>query len=494
MTSLARIALVLFAFISAAPVSWFQAHASITTVSPSVPTGFDITLDSAASGYNLSTGSRLWWGFQPGGFVEFTVSANAGTYALQLYYSTTQAGPLGVSVNGVAQPQTYLPSSGSWGSFQMSPQTRLTLPAGRSVLRLSALPQFTPFNLAGMLLSPIAIAPPAPVRPTPPPVQPAPPAPVTPPSAPAPPVTTTKIGTYPLNGSKFYVSPYSESAQNIGLSCGAQYPNAPRLISKLAEQAQGIWFGDWNSNPGHDVSGVVAAASLEQAVPILITYNIPIRDCGGYSGGGASSAAGYQSWISSFASGIGDKKVVVILEPDALSQLNNQGCLNSNERSERVNLLKYAVNTLHEKAPQSVVYLDAGHNPENGNGITASDMAGRLSEAGVAGAAGFALNVSNYETTGDNAAYGQQISKLIGNKHFVIDTSRNGRGPDANHDWCNPANRGAGSPSQGFNSGLIDGYVWAQNPGSSDGSCNGAPSAGTFSTPIACTLAANANF
>ncbi len=445
-----------------------HAQVPVTTVSPTAPTGFDVSLDSRASGYSLSMNPRLWYDFQPGGFVEYTVSAEAGTYALQLYYATTQAGPLGVSVNGVMQPSTYVPNSGSWNSFQMSPPTKVALPAGKSVLRLFALPSFTPFNLAGMLLSPVAIAATAP--------------------------EAESVGTYPLKGTKFFVSPYSESAQNVGLSCGAEYPNAGRLISKLASQAQGVWFGNWNTDPGHDVASVVAAASLQQSVPILVAYNIPSRDCGGDSGSSMTSAGEYESWISSFASGIGDKKVVVILEPDALSQLKNNGCLNTAQQAERIQLLNYAVKTLQQNAPKAAVYLDAGHDQQNGNGIAAPDMAQRLTEAGVANAAGFALNVSNYDTTDSNTAYGQQISKLIGNKHFVIDTSRNGRGPDANFDWCNPADRGAGSPSQGFGTGLIDGYLWAQNPGSSDGACNGAPSAGVFSAPIACTLAANASF
>lgn len=446
------------------------AQAPVTTVSPSAPTGFDVSLDSRASGYSLSMNPRLWYDFQPGGFVEYTVSAEAGTYALQLYYATTQAGPLGVSVNGVTQQATYVPNSGSWNSFQMSPATMVTLPAGKSVLRLFALPQFTPFNLAGMLLSPVSIA------------------------APAPEPESKRIGAYPLQGEKFFVSPYSEAAQNVGLSCGAEFPDAHRLIAKLASQAQGVWFGNWNTDPEHDVAGVMAAATVQQAVPILVAYNIPNRDCGGYSGAGWTSAADYETWIRSFASGIGDKKAVVILEPDALSQLRNDGCLNHKQQTERLELMNYAVRTLRQNAPHAAIYLDAGHDQQNGNGVSARDMAERLTAAGVANATGFALNVSNYDTTDSNAAYGKQISKLIGNKHFVIDTSRNGRGPDANFDWCNPADRGAGAPSQGFGTGLIDGYVWAQNPGSSDGACNGAPSAGVFSAPIACTLAANASF
>ena len=65
-------------------------------------------------------------------------------------------------------------------------------------------------------------------------------------------------------------------------------------------------------------------------------------------------------------------------------------------------------------------------------------------------------------------------------KHFVIDTSRNGQGPwtapaGAYPDpevWCNPPDRGAGAvPSTTTGNALIDAYLWIKVPGECDGKC-----------------------
>jgi endoglucanase len=106
-------------------------------------------------------------------------------------------------------------------------------------------------------------------------------------------------------------------------------------------------------------------------------------------------------------------------------------------------------------------------------------MAARLQGAGVAGADGFALNVSNYVTTADNVAYGKAVAALIGGKHFIIDTSRNGNGPTPDSQWCNPPGRALGpAPTTATADRLVDAYCWIKRPGESDGTCNGGPAAG----------------
>jgi endoglucanase len=49
-------------------------------------------------------------------------------------------------------------------------------------------------------------------------------------------------------------------------------------------------------------------------------------------------------------------------------------------------------------------------------------------------AAGFSLNVSNFATTADNQAYGDQLSVALGEKQYVIDVSRDGE-PPAGQFW-----------------------------------------------------------
>ena len=96
----------------------------------------------------------------------------------------------------------------------------------------------------------------------------------------------------------------------------------------------------------------------------------------------------------------------------------------------------------------------------------------RLKEAGIDEADGFALNVSNYKSTSTEIPYGKEISKLLGGKHFVIDTSRNGNGPpkcdeaaDDENCWCNPPGRALGSPPTASTADpLIDAYLWLKKP------------------------------
>jgi endoglucanase len=66
--------------------------------------------------------------------------------------------------------------------------------------------------------------------------------------------------------------------------------------------------------------------------------------------------------------------------------------------------------------------------------------------------------------------------------HFVIDTSRNGRGPwtppagvtwPDPQTWCNPPDRGLGiRPTTNTGNPLADAFLWIKTPGQSDGPCD----------------------
>ena len=108
-------------------------------------------------------------------------------------------------------------------------------------------------------------------------------------------------------------------------------------------------------------------------------------------------------------------------------------------------------------------------------------MASRLTQVGVQNADGFALNVSNYQKNSDLIAYANAIRAAGVNKNYVIDTSRNGNGPNANNDWCNPPGRALGHPpAHPTDVPGLDAYLWVKVPGESDGTCNGGPDAGTW--------------
>ena len=290
---------------------------------------------------------------------------------------------------------------------------------------------------------------------------------------------TNTASSLPTN---FYVNPNSNAAQAVSSTSDS---TTKRVMTKLAATPTALWFGGWNQNIYSDVESVVTAAGDAGKTPVLVAYNIPDRDCNGYSSGGAHTAAAYQKWIKEFAAGIGSRSAIVILEPDAVAQAT---CLSNAGQDTRYKLLHFAIGTL--KANRDTrVYLDAG----NPSWVAAKDMASRLTRAGIANADGFSLNVSNFIATSDNIDYGRQISALIGKKHFVIDTSRNGNG--SNGEWCNPSGRALGrTPTANTGDKLVDYFLWIKTPGESDGTCNGGPTAGTWWPAYAQELAINSGW
>lgn len=238
-------------------------------------------------------------------------------------------------------------------------------------------------------------------------------------------------------------------------------------LAELASAPTATWLGGWSGDVAAAARRAVADADAAGAVAVLVVYNIPGRDCGGHSAGGADSATAYRQWVQGVAAGIGSGTAVVVLEPDALAHL-------CGDPAERLALLRSAVTTL-EQNPGTHTYVDAGH-PHWLDPATAAD---RLRAVGAAEADGFALNVSNFVTTADNVAYGQRVSALLGGAHFVVDTSRNGNGPGS--DWCNPSGRALGErPTAQTGQSRVDAFLHVKRPGESDGACNGGPTAGTF--------------
>ena len=317
------------------------------------------------------------------------------------------------------------------------------------------------------------------------------------PIVPAPVVTTPVTGTptttssNPFVGARFYVDPNSDAVKTQRQWAAAGRTADAAMIGKIASQPSAKWFGDWSYGHGGtaaDVSWWVGQTTAAGAMPVLVAYDLPWRDCSQYSSGGASSPAAYQAFIDQMAQGIGANRAAVILEPDGIAELS---CLSSDRQATYYSLLQYAVSHLSAN-PLVSVYIDAGH----AGWQPVSTIASRIKQAGVAGARGFALNTSNFDTTSSEIAYGTSIVQALGmDKHFLIDTSRNGKGSAPGGAWCNPPGRGLGEPPTAQTaSPLVDAYFWVKGPGKSDGTCNGGPSAGTWWPDYALGLAQNAVF
>jgi endoglucanase len=299
-------------------------------------------------------------------------------------------------------------------------------------------------------------------------------------------VTLTGATSSPFTAAKWFLDPNS-NARRQASAWRASRPADAAQMDKIAGQPQADWFGDWSGDVQTTVANRVTQITGAGALPVLVAYNIPLRDCGSYSSGGAASAAAYKTWIRAFAAGIGSRKAVVVLEPDALAGM---GCLSTSDQQTRLALLSDAVSVLAAR-PGVATYIDAG----NSGWQSAATMAARLKSAGIANARGFSLNISNFMTTASQRTYGDQLSSLVGGKHFIVDTSRNGLGPTADAQWCNPAGRALGErPTTATGDALADAWFWIKRPGESDGTCNGGPGAGSWWAGYALGLAQRAAY
>jgi endoglucanase len=204
-------------------------------------------------------------------------------------------------------------------------------------------------------------------------------------------------------------------------------------------------------------------------------------------------------------------------------------------------LLASAIDRLASSAPNALVYLDGSHSAW----LSVGEIASRLAKVGVDRTQGFAVNVANERPTPESIKYGTWISKCLAyasrraNKpaafrdcpsghrpgdpigaidwetperwyvdnvdhdpqassaearaHFVVETSRSGRGPleaaiyaaapfnqppeiiakIALGGWCNPPSCGVGlRPTARTGFALLDAFLWIKPPGDSDGSCD----------------------
>jgi endoglucanase len=301
----------------------------------------------------------------------------------------------------------------------------------------------------------------------------------------APPPSSPPATAAPAPAPPVKESPFEDGIYGVHPHAGAQAkewqasrPADAALMKRMAGVPTATWFGDWTPNVRSAAADLVGDADGKRSV--IVTYNLPGRDCGGYSGGGAKDENAYRAWIRDLAAGIANRPAAVILEPDALGQL-------CEDPEARYRMLGDAIEVL-EAGTRTDVYLDAGH----ALWLDVPTAAQRLRAAGVAKARGFSLNVSNFVATTETERYGEElVNALGGDSHYVIDTSRNGNGPGA--DWCNPPGRALGAePTADAAGAHADAYLWVKVPGESDGTCGGAPPAGTWMPEYALGLAREA--
>ncbi len=154
-------------------------------------------------------------------------------------------------------------------------------------------------------------------------------------------------------GMRFYVDPASEAARQAGLG-GSDAAAAARI----AAVPQARWFGNWTpaAAVARDVRTYVDAAAADHAMPVVVTYAIPSRDCRPPQSSEIADRSGYDAWVRGVAAGIGARPAMVIVEPDALASLT---CLGPVQQSARLAMLSDAV-SIFARQSRTAVYIDAG--------------------------------------------------------------------------------------------------------------------------------------
>ncbi len=259
------------------------------------------------------------------------------------------------------------------------------------------------------------------------------------------------------------------------------------LSKKIFKHPLSLWYGNRSAKPIKNLHKSLRRLFKRSGsnMPVLVIYNMPNRDIGQYSKGGAKTKDEYLQFIRDFADGIGDNKPIVIYEPDAIPHTT---MLSKKEANIRLQLMRDAVDILTRT--EAYVYIDVGHS----NWLSPEEVNNYLNKVANPLVKGFSVNVSNYRTTLESAKWANKICELRPNDNYVIDTSRNGNGPHGN-EWCNPPGRALGEPPT-CDTGLekCDAFLWIKIPGESDGKANGGPRAGRMWGEMAEELVRNTSW
>ena len=260
-----------------------------------------------------------------------------------------------------------------------------------------------------------------------------------------------------------------------------QYP----LATKIFEKPVSFWYGSRNGKQMEKMDYSIQRLLRRTApqLPVLVVYNMPNRDVGQYSKGGATTRESYLRFLKSFADGIGNNKPILIFEPDSLT---HTGDMSDADAQDRISLMKEGLVLLTDNC-DALVYVDIGHS----NWLSPEEAANLINKVTNDKVRGFAVNVSNYRTTKESMEWSLKLCEHRPNDYFVIDTSRNGNGP-AGNEWCNPPGRAVGKePTCNTGEEQCDAFLWIKIPGESDGKLNKGPRAGRFWGEMAEVLVKN---
>lgn len=267
-----------------------------------------------------------------------------------------------------------------------------------------------------------------------------------------------------------------------------QYPHLKSSLQKVEEVGVVPWYTDNTSPEQLDemLNTLVRDCGNTTRIPIVV-YGIPGKDCAaGFSNKGHNTNIDdYKLFLTRLVMKLGDKKVVYILEPDAVGLTANGGCGNEHNYRE---YLRLALNVL-SVLPNAEIFLDVGYWVVESNAKEVSTFLNEIWPHYFSNSLkGIALNTANYRSTHEMSQLCNKLAQTSGRDlQCIIDTSRNNKGPNGN-EWCNAKYTGIGStPTESTSISRIAYFLWVKPPGESDGECTGqssealrGPSAGAF--------------
>jgi hypothetical protein len=210
------------------------------------------------------------------------------------------------------------------------------------------------------------------------------------------------------------------------------------LLGRIALRPLAFWFGSWfaDDEARHAAQDFIANVTQGHANALsqIVVFRLDPWEGQACSGGfwNAANQRSYRRWVDNFAAGIGRARVALVLQPD----LAFSTCASSHAPLDLVNYAARRFNAL----PHTTVYIDGGVHfwPSFDQAVT------MLEQAGVRYVRGFALNTSEFDTTGDEIEYGARLDQALAaagipDKHYVINTAGNGAG-FLNGEVANPSN------------------------------------------------------
>jgi endoglucanase len=234
---------------------------------------------------------------------------------------------------------------------------------------------------------------------------------------------TGATSTNPLAGVKWGI--YGGQLDGLYPAWQGARGGSRRLLAKEALQPSVHWLGAWDSD---QTAGAAAHAIIDDSGGPDKLSEIAVFRLQPWEGGAcrhvvtASDGRSYKRWISDFAKGVSDARMLIILQPDLPFALCAPG-----RGVASLRLVAYAARVL-SALPRTTVYIDAGA----ADYASVPDTVWLLKQAGVRYARGFALNTTHSDGMGQELEFGAKLARWLGASHipgrrFVINTAQNAK-------------------------------------------------------------------